>query len=86
MTMQMDMTCPYCGKKNELHDSVTDPGARPSPGDVSMCITCGSWGVFTECDIRKPTPHELDDIANTPECRRASAAWQRVVKANRTLQ
>lgn len=58
-------TCRKCGRRNDCA-SGTD-GARPTPGDVSICIQCGEVSLFTDAfDLREPTPEEADEIARDP--------------------
>lgn len=42
------MKCPKCGYGHDVHTSITDPGAKPSKGDISMCLACGSILIYGE--------------------------------------
>ncbi len=66
--MQMDLTCPHCGKQNTEHSSFEEPGARPDDGSLSLCIDCGLWGVFEGAAIRRPSAGERADIEANPKC------------------
>lgn len=51
--------CWHCGNPN---NAVTDleGDAVPNPGDVSICIQCGTPAIFTEdLTTRKPTDEEI---------------------------
>lgn len=41
-----DIPCPWCGRSNDVHRALGDPGAEPTDGDVSLCMTCGQWAIF----------------------------------------
>lgn len=52
--------CPYCHNPLSAVGQL-DNGAKPFPGDFSVCITCA--GVLVFCDdltVRKPTQEERD--------------------------
>lgn len=70
--------CPHCGA---LLDAASDLGRlrrRPNPGDVSLCIHCGGWMVFTDdLGLRAPTSDEACEIAASRECREMSLVWYR---------
>jgi hypothetical protein len=34
--------CPSCGKLLDAATSITDPGASPSPDDMTICVGCGA--------------------------------------------
>jgi hypothetical protein len=58
--------CPYCDYEFELATGVGHD-QPPSSGDMSICIRCGSLGLFTVSDtgvlgVRKPSKDELIDI------------------------
>lgn len=67
--------CPFCGKDNPLADTVTGAHSTPQPGDLSLCIGCGEWAVFTENGVRKPNADDYAYIASDGVCQRARAAW-----------
>lgn len=43
-----ESACPHCGKALDAATSTQDPGARPGPGDVSICIECTNWNKYNE--------------------------------------
>lgn len=52
--------CPWCGAPFNNHDCVTDPEAKPKPGDITLCFHCNRLSVFAMFGrLRKPTPDEL---------------------------
>lgn len=38
--------CPWCGERLGLATCVDGSGAKPKPGDVSVCIRCGGTILF----------------------------------------
>jgi hypothetical protein len=38
--------CPYCGYVIDAHTSLTEPDAKPKPGDVSICAKCAGWNQY----------------------------------------
>lgn len=69
---EFDAACPHCGQVNEVHAGADD---APQPGDVSICWTCGTPGVYThDLAIRKPTQEELIEIAAHPDFQKAVIA------------
>ena len=57
--------CRSCGKKNDRASG--DDGARPSAGDMSICVQCGEISIFTETlNLRAPTPEEAAEVARDP--------------------
>jgi hypothetical protein len=59
------MECPHCGKVNDAVTCVTEPGATPDEGDISLCATCAESGVFTGngYEVRLPTAEETAKIS-----------------------
>ena len=70
--------CPYCGHQTDLTTPVSDSWSIPSEGDVSMCIHCGEFAVFTERaeELRLPTPSEASEMLLHPDAARAREAWR----------
>ena len=68
------VNCPYC----EHHlDAASDmeTNAVPTPGDVTICISCASVLVFDEAlKPRKPTPEEYQAIKRMPNVLRHQKA------------
>lgn len=40
--------CPHCGYTLDGFDCISDPGSRPSPGDITVCGNCLTPLEFTE--------------------------------------
>ena len=54
--------CPHCNHKIDAH---TDPSGEetPGPGDLSMCLYCGEFNIFTDdMDLRKATEEDLKEL------------------------
>jgi hypothetical protein len=52
--------CPACGAENDGASEIGGKG-RPSPGDASVCLSCGHLAVFREdMRLRDPTVTELE--------------------------
>ena len=66
------LACPYCGRVNEVHDH--PEGAKPKPGDVSICWGCRKVGIFTEDGIRQLSGAERDAIRRDPDVQAALGA------------
>ena len=51
--------CPKCDKTLDAATAVDGSGARPRPGDLSLCIACGEILTFADdmavvsCDVSK---------------------------------
>lgn len=72
--MRLPLTCPGCGRVNDVHDSIGPP-AVPEPGDVTMCAHCGGLAiVVTAATLRAPTPDELTDLLDDARVQAAIAA------------
>jgi hypothetical protein len=61
--------CPGCGYRTDAVGGVSDPDARPSPGDTSICMNCGHVAVFTETGLRVATMGELIEAMLDPDVR-----------------
>lgn len=60
--------CPYCNHGHQLASSMSNPEARPKPGDISICVECCNVLVFNDdLTTRKPTPLELDNALKNAE-------------------
>lgn len=75
------LVCPHCGKRHTEQRMLGDALARPSNGDISLCITCGQLGVFDLRlhAIRLPTAAEARKFDTLPEVIKARRAWRKVV-------
>jgi hypothetical protein len=60
--------------------------AKPKPGDVSLCLNCGTLCIFTETFmLRKPTPEEKEKMEREPSVIEAQMARAYIV-AGRKLK
>lgn len=72
-----EQLCPWCGYHISGASPVVDESQRAGPGDASMCIDCGQWGVLdAEMQLHKPTLADSIQIAHNPEAQRLHTAWQ----------
>jgi len=68
--------CPFCGVLHDDATQIAGESAGPAPGDISLCLECGEWSVFTDgVDKRPCNDEELDFIGNDRTCRAARSAW-----------
>jgi hypothetical protein len=68
--MVPESTCPECGKKLDAATDPTDETNRPKPGDISVCVYCGSLFAFDfDMRLRAVTPEEEMEIMDNPELR-----------------
>jgi hypothetical protein len=58
------MECLTCGEKINGAMEMQGTAAKPSPGDLSLCMYCGALAIFTSDGIRKPTPEEAHELAD----------------------
>jgi len=71
-------SCPYCGKGLDAASSPHHRGARPSEGDLGMCVGCGGFMKYNkELKLDKITTEELLDIdpRSRNELFKAHEAW-----------
>ena len=67
-----DCKCPYCGKVYDAASGLYS--APPKPDDFTLCYRCLKYLVFTQdMRVRKPTPEEEKEIAESRECKVALA-------------
>lgn len=72
MTTWFPVKCPTCGYQMDGHSAIGDEDATPDEGDVSVCIACGSIGVYVWMTalggfiLRKPTPDEHESFMRNP--------------------
>ena len=69
-------TCPWCSQTHELATSI-DGDAVPEAGDITLCVRCGEWSIFSDTPpvLRKPTDAEFLEIGTNEMMRRMRAAW-----------
>lgn len=74
------MTCPYCKKYNPCHSHV-DGTAKPSDGDISMCIDCGEPAVFQfeYTSLRKINEQEIIEL-------KKDGTWNKIRKLASLIQ
>jgi hypothetical protein len=77
----IDLTCLYCGRKNEVSTS-TGNDATPNDGDLSMCIECGAitFFDFTTGKLREPSQAEMIKLLKDREVQRVLFAWKLAIK------
>jgi hypothetical protein len=72
-------TCPHCQAPVHLAGECGDTGSEPSEGDVTICIKCGKWSIFTESlQMRKPTGIEARELLKDEAVREANKRWRRL--------
>lgn len=70
-----DQSCPYCGYQMDAATPITDEDARPSPGDISLCLRCMEIGIYDDkLYVRKATPAEIEEARRSP-------AWEKIENA-----
>jgi len=73
--VDLPATCPRCAAPFEVNDSVTEPGTRPVPGDVSICGHCRGIGIWVDGrTVRPATDDEVTDVTGRPGVQAALAA------------
>jgi len=79
----IEATCATCGKALDAASPSLDPASRPRPGDISVCIYCGTLGMYTQgtpMGVRALTPMEHDEvISQSSDVRRILAIRARIV-------
>ncbi len=78
----VETTCPHCGKVNDYAQPVGLDDTPPEDGSVSLCIGCGSPGIFHlgGQHLRLPTPSEYLELAHDPEFQLAMLSWKQITK------
>lgn len=57
--------CVYCGQDHNAASNLK--GARPKPGDISLCSGCEGINIFDEkLQLRIPTDGELEELRSDP--------------------
>jgi hypothetical protein len=79
--------CTACGYCFNAAASLNDAAARPTVGDVSICIACGQVALFVQGLLLDAIPpEELDSFFTDPEARRTLAGMLLVILATRRAQ
>jgi hypothetical protein len=77
---EIDHTCPKCGQHLNKASSAYGEEEAPCPGDISVCINCGSVGTYVEgekLNIRRLTKEEFDEVwAESYQLREVLLAWR----------
>jgi len=61
----MKVKCPSCKALHDSQTSVDGEERLPSPGNVSICFTCGDPSIFDEAlELRLPTVAETERIVS----------------------
>lgn len=81
--------CPFCHHRHNAWTDISKPGVLsvrpPKPGDVSLCIMCGSVSLYDDrLDLRKPSRDEWDEIKDDERVKAGLQAW-REMRALRKL-
>jgi len=77
MSIEIQTTCPSCGRECPLATNPTDDDWMPEPGDVAMCVECEAPGLYDpslEGNLRAPTADELAAIQAAPQWKDTIAA------------
>jgi len=61
---EFEAACPHCGQTQEVH--LGPDGARPTPGDLSICWKCTGISQYTETlDLQElPADRAIELMAN----------------------
>ena len=72
------MVCPFCQYATPLATGINTTDT-PAEGDVTMCISCGRFAIFTVTALglvaRRPTYEERQAINSDRAARRVHRAW-----------
>jgi hypothetical protein len=62
------VTCPICGAIHDRHVRISNlRHERPKPGDITICIRCSGFLVFTDTlDLALPTEQQLTELQRDP--------------------
>jgi hypothetical protein len=82
MTHAWPITCPHCGRFNDLASGVAEKGGPSNPvprdGDAALCIDCGGWMIFTVMiGAREPTPEEARSLADDHIATSVMSIWRK---------
>jgi hypothetical protein len=74
-TFDYPARCAFCQHAVEAASAV-DGQQAPAPGDITLCIQCGEWNIFTRRGrLRKPTGDEYVGIVANPTTSKLRMAW-----------
>ena len=80
---QTESPCWYCGDELDACSGLEHEHS-PSPGDMTICIRCGSLSIFAEdLSMRQPSLEELDSIPeeSRQQLRMAQRAVARLIES-----
>lgn len=70
MTTAFPATCPTCGYRVDAHSAIGTEDATPKPGDISICIACGSLAAYAPAlgtlVLRPLTAEENEEALQDP--------------------
>lgn len=74
--------CLECGEVLDMATSVEGDNAIPTPGDVTVCIRCGTIAQFTEEMNLKPITSEMEEDfkEQNPE------GWKLMIQASQHIK
>jgi hypothetical protein len=74
--------CPWCDHRLAAASHVSEP-VRPSPGDLSVCISCAQLLVFdAQLKLRKPLDGEIETrLASNPAFADEVRRHQRAIRS-----
>jgi hypothetical protein len=77
--------CAWCGHDVDAATNATGRG-KPKAGNITLCIKCGEWNVFTKplLSLRKPTDKEFEEIAADFDCRKMRWVWVQMMQQENT--
>lgn len=63
-----NLSCLGCGRL--LNGYINpDRGRQPTVGDMTVCLYCRAWLIFTDTGLRYPTDEEFKELLHHPEFR-----------------
>lgn len=79
MTTELKQTCPACGYPMDCATGIGHQRS-PSPGDVTVCISCGDISLFNDdLSLRTPSPGEMMALQRSTAWRKVSATRRAVL-------
>ena len=66
--------CPHCGFAEPAF--LSEGSNDPQPGDLTLCLKCGSWSRWDDAmQLQLPTHEDLRDIAKSKRARLIEREW-----------
>lgn len=74
---ELRAVCPWCHGELTRSSSANELDPKPPrPGDLTLCMTCGEWGAFSDdLGLRKLSDDEMIEVAQDENCRKIRLAW-----------